>query len=640
MSDPNQDFGETPFLRGGGETAELIARHDWASTSLGPLTAWSQSLKTGLSIVLRSSLPMAMLCGEDGVTLYNEAFGRLIGPRHPAAMGSKVREAWPDIAGLADQMMKCVLAGETLTFRDLEQKVVRSGQVDRIWMTSQCSPVLDEAGRPVAVLLICMEATPRVLAEHRAAIELDRLRNIFEQAPGFIVLSSGPDHVYEFVNETHNQIFGDRDLVGRPVREVFKDLPDQSFGDMLDRIYATGERVVGRAQRAFLPSRSGEGFEERFLDYVFAPVTDREGRIVGVFGEGFDVTEQVHTQAAAEESQRRLSAAIAIAQLGAFEWDLETGRAILDDRAREIFAFDADNPLMMDDVVARIDAADFARVKAEQAVAEAAGRTRREHEYRIYLPDGSTRHIAAVSDTVHATDGRPVRMIGVFDDVTEKRRAESRQRLLINELNHRVKNTLATVQSIAAQTLRSADDVRRAREAFEARLVALAAAHDLLTAQSWNGARLTDVVATAMAPFETTQRSQVSRSGPPVWLTAPRALALSLALHELATNAAKYGALSIPEGRVTIRWTLSVGELALSWREEGGPPVEPPARSGFGTRLLQRSLAHELRGDVAVTYAPEGVRCEIRFEVEQARSRPGHASAQSVLGESVRGFAV
>jgi two-component sensor histidine kinase len=352
---------------------------------------------------------------------------------------------------------------------------------------------------------------------------------------------------------------------------------------------------------------------------VFAPVTDREGRIIGVFGEGFDVTEQVRTQAAAEESQRRLSAAVAIARLGAFEWDLETGRAILDDRAREIFAFGPGESLMIEDVVGRIDAADFARVRAELTAAEAAGRRRREHEYRIRLPNGSTRHIAAVSDTVCASDGRPVRMIGVFDDVTEKRRAESRQRLLINELNHRVKNTLATVQSIAAQTLRSAADLHRAREAFEARLVALAAAHDLLTSQSWNGAGLSDVVATAMAAFETGGRPQVSRSGPPVWLTAPRALALSLALHELATNAAKYGALSVPQGRVTIRWSLSGGALTLSWREEGGPPVAPPARSGFGTRLLQRSLAHELRGEVDVAYAPQGVRCEIRFQVEEAR---------------------
>jgi two-component sensor histidine kinase len=130
-----------------------------------------------------------------------------------------------------------------------------------------------------------------------------------------------------------------------------------------------------------------------------------------------------------------------------------------------------------------------------------------------------------------------------------------------------------------------------------------------------------------MAPFETAQRSRISRSGPAVWLTAQRALALSLALHELATNAAKYGALSTSEGHVTIRWRLAGRALTLAWTEEGGPPVEPPTRAGFGTRLLHRGLAHELHGDVVVTFDPQGVRCEICCEVEDARPRPAAAVA-------------
>jgi two-component sensor histidine kinase len=255
---------------------------------------------------------------------------------------------------------------------------------------------------------------------------------------------------------------------------------------------------------------------------------------------------------------------------------------------------------------------------------------RREFEYRIHLPDGATRNIATVSDALAGPDGGIERIIGVFDDVTERRRAEKRQRLLINELNHRVKNTLATVQSIAAQTLRSAPSLERARDAFEARLVALAAAHDLLTAESWHGARLTDVVASAMAPFETAKRPQISRSGPPVWLTAQRALALSMALHELATNAVKYGALSISEGRVAIRWKLSPDLLlSLSWNDQGGPPVAAPERAGFGSRLLQRSLARELGGEVAFTFAPEGVRCEIRCRLENGRSSAAPAMLEA-----------
>ena len=159
--------------------------------------------------------------------------------------------------------------------------------------------------------------------------------------------------------------------------------------------------------------------------------------------------------------------------------------------------------------------------------------------------------------------------------------------------------------------------------------MALACAHDVLTAESWHGARLNDMSCAAMAPFEAVQRPQISRSGPPVWLAAQPALALSLALHELATNATKYGALSTPEGRVSLNWSLAADMLTLVWREEGGPPVQAPVHSGFGARLLQRSLARELQGEVALAFPPEGVRCEIRCRASglRAAASPEFASA-------------
>jgi PAS domain S-box-containing protein len=613
------DASATAFLRGGGRMAEVIASFDWSTTSLGPPQTWSATLKGAVSTMLGSHMPTAVFWGENGVIIYNDAYATLIGRRHPQVLGLTAHEAWPQTA--ATQMMRSVLAGETLEFRDMEITTYRSGHAEQIWITSQCSPVRDEAGQPAGALIICIENTERVLAERRAAIELNRLRSIFEQAPGVIAMLSGPDHVYEFVNEAHKRLFGDRDLVGRPIREAMADLPDQSHIEVLDRVYATGERVVGRATPLLLPTASGDGFEERILDYIFEPVTDGEGRVVGVFIEGLDFTEQARAQAAAEESRRRLSAAVAIARLGAFEWDLDLNRATLDERAREIFGFGPDEELTVDDLVKRVEPADYERLRAERNAGLAEGRTRQDFEFRVRLPDGTVRNVRSVSDTLAEPEGPPTRVFGVVDDVTEQKRAEARQRLLLNELNHRVKNTLATVQSIAAQTVRSAPDVKSAKDAFEARLVALAAAHDLLTAQSWHGAPLADLVGRAVAAFQTTPRP-IDISGPPVWLSAQRALALSFALHELATNAAKHGALSRPEGRVTIRWSIGAGELTLRWIELGGPPVTPPAHTGFGMRLLQRSLAHELHGEVVVTFAPAGLRCEIRCPLEDQRPAP------------------
>ncbi|MFN3514966.1 MAG: HWE histidine kinase domain-containing protein [Phenylobacterium sp.] len=212
-------------------------------------------------------------------------------------------------------------------------------------------------------------------------------------------------------------------------------------------------------------------------------------------------------------------------------------------------------------------------------------------------------------------------------ELAERARAEQRQQLLINELNHRVKNTLATVQSIGAQTLRASRDVTEARDAYEARLMALSAAHNLLTARRWESAELREMIEGAVSPFETEPTSRFRLAGPQVELEPASALALAMALHELGTNAVKYGALREPDGRVEVGWRLSDGVLELIWRETGGPQVAPPERQGFGSRLLERSLARELGGAVRLSFPPEGVRCEIRFPLPDAGSGPLGAQA-------------
>jgi len=204
-------------------------------------------------------------------------------------------------------------------------------------------------------------------------------------------------------------------------------------------------------------------------------------------------------------------------------------------------------------------------------------------------------------------------------EIAERRRAEEHQRLLMNELNHRVKNTLATVQSMGAQTLRTGRNLTEAREAFVSRLMALSAAHNLLTAERWGSADLEDVVRMAVAAFDEPLGTRVSVEGPGLRLKAPHALGLAMALHELCSNAVKYGALSVDDGRVRIRWTLEpTGLIRFVWQEEGGPPVLPPVRRGFGSRLIEEGLARELNGEVRMDYLPEGLRCELSFHLDRA----------------------
>jgi two-component sensor histidine kinase len=210
-----------------------------------------------------------------------------------------------------------------------------------------------------------------------------------------------------------------------------------------------------------------------------------------------------------------------------------------------------------------------------------------------------------------------VAITGASRDLTDRKQAEELQRLLLSELNHRVKNTLATIQAITAQTLRSADDLPSAREAVSRRIRSMAQAHDLLTLRAWSGANLTDVVTRALDAFAP---AQVNMAGAAIDVSPKHALALSLALHELATNATKYGALSCPEGRVTVQWGEQAGMLRLDWEESGGPPVTSPTQKGFGSRLLEQLIVRDLGGDTRLDFDVSGVRCSITARLDHGTS--------------------
>ncbi len=223
--------------------------------------------------------------------------------------------------------------------------------------------------------------------------------------------------------------------------------------------------------------------------------------------------------------------------------------------------------------------------------------------------DGSLVDISLAVSPIRNSHGQVVGASKIARDISERRRADEHKTLLIHELNHRVKNTLATVQSLALQSLRNGHS--SGRDDFEGRLIALSRAHDILTNENWQGAWLEDVVRQTIAPFG---EGRVVAEGPFVRLSPKQSLAISMALHELATNASKYGALSAEAGTVNIVWTVSGNEpalLKLTWTEKGGPAVTPPAKQGFGSRMIARSLANELAGTAELDFKPEGVVCSI-----------------------------
>jgi PAS domain S-box-containing protein len=233
--------------------------------------------------------------------------------------------------------------------------------------------------------------------------------------------------------------------------------------------------------------------------------------------------------------------------------------------------------------------------------------------------DGSLFWSAVHISPVRDERGDVVQHFASFVDLTDHKQEQAQSRMLIDELNHRVKNTLATVQSIVWQALRNTSDPELIRESIESRLFALSRSHDLLTRENWEGAGLLDLIKAALEPFGVANgRSEhFVITGRNIRVSPKVALALGIAFHELATNAVKYGAFSNNAGSVLISWTIEQSpggkRIVLRWQEKDGPPVTPPSRKGFGSRVIERGLGHELEGTVGLDYPADGVICTINF---------------------------
>lgn len=252
-------------------------------------------------------------------------------------------------------------------------------------------------------------------------------------------------------------------------------------------------------------------------------------------------------------------------------------------------------------------------------------------EYRVFhAASGDYRWVHESGVPLRDPDGSIREWVGAVTDVHERRRGEERQKLLLNELNHRVKNTLAIVQAIVFQTMRATPNAGEALTRVQARLMALSGRHDLLNATSWAGASLRELIEAELAPYRGRDGGKAVLEGPHVDLDAKTALALGLVVHELATNAAKYGALSSPEGRVEVRWRMR-GEAAgprldIDWIERDGPPVSAPEGAGFGTRLIERSVTGELSGEVECHYSETGFRCRLSLPLPVSAERASAAA--------------
>lgn len=352
----------------------------------------------------------------------------------------------------------------------------------------------------------------------------------------------------------------------------------------------------------------------------------QDGKIRSIIAVTVDVTERRRSEAALRESEARFRNMAD--QTPVMIWMTDTaGHCTYLNRQWYDFTGQTEAEGLGDGWLDAVHPEDLAATR-EIFVLSSARREPFRLDYRIRRRDGEYRWAIDAGSPRLSEDGRFVGMIGSVIDISDRKRLEEHQTLLINELNHRVKNTLATVQGIAMQTLRSSDVPAHLSQAFTARLIALAKAHDVLTRENWQGAEMSAIVEDLIRTYQAEDQRRFDTSGPRVRLSPRMSLSLTMALHELSTNAMKYGALSNETGRIVLTWRIrgegAARRLLLCWEERGGPPVAPPTRRGFGSRLLERGLASELAGEVQLTFDSRGLTCEMDIPLAE---EPAFAAA-------------
>lgn len=283
--------------------------HDWSNSPLGPPQTWPQSLRIAVRLMLNTGHPMYIFWGPDLICLYNDAYSQSIGPeRHPGSLGQPGRQVWGEIWDIIGPQIDQVMTGRGATWHENALvPITRNGQREDVYWTYSYSPIDDdraEAGIG-GVLVVCTETTQAIQAHRHKDDEVRRQRRMFEQAPSFVCILHGPDHVFEFVNNAHRQLFNSAGWVGKPLREAFPDIAGQGFYELMDQVYETGERFVARAAPVRFRAGPDAVDEVRYLDFIYEPLSGDDGQVFGIFCEGFDITDTHRAEAIVGRNQAR-----------------------------------------------------------------------------------------------------------------------------------------------------------------------------------------------------------------------------------------------------------------------------------------------------------------------------------------------
>jgi two-component system CheB/CheR fusion protein len=395
--------------------------------------------------------------------------------------------------------------------------------------------------------------------------------------------------------------------IGRPIGHFARKFAD-------DALLSDAETVLSKLTRIEAEIRSDEG--KWFLRRVL-PYRTRDNRIAGIVITFTEITESKRANDAVNEARIYAEAIVATARQPLVI--LDGGMHVRSANQAFYTLFGTSPERTEGRRLYELGGGDWSVPELRKLLEEVLPEDERIEDFEVTFgsPGPEQRGMLANARKLMRNGGREELILLAIEDITERKRDATRQEMLVGELNHRVKNVLATIQAIMSQTLRNSGSLEDFSTAFVGRLHALAQAHNLLADKEWVGTEVGQLIAQTVAPYRSEDGNRITVDGPHLTVRPRVGVALVMILHELATNAAKYGALSVPTGQLTVTWCRdgdgAAERIHLRWHETKGPKIKPPLRQGFGTKLIERSTAHELGGEARLEYPEEGFRCELTF---------------------------
>jgi PAS domain S-box-containing protein len=602
------------------EMSALVRAKDWSKTLLGPSESWSPSLTLVVNLVLASGFPMAVRWGAEFVMVYNDSYAPILGDKHPWALGLPFSEVWPEVQETLRPLHEAILSGKraALFAEDLLLRVQRHGsEWEDARFTISYSPIPDASSRTGVggILITAVETTNRVATEnalraseerYRSAMmlgrmgswEVDFVKGIRTWTPEGMALfginlADGLGHVGGETDELRQSIHPeDRHLLAQ--YHALANTQDSFAAEY--RILRPDGKIGWLSGYGRVLDRQADGKAHRLIN-VAIDISERK-KIEAALGEG-------------EQQLRWLASIVGSSDDAIVSKNLDGIITSWNRGAERIFGYTAEEAvgqpitILIPQDRQSEERAILTRVRRGERVDHFETIRQRKHGSLIVVS-------LTVSPVINA-EGKIVGASKIARDITEEKRAQEQIATLAREAEHRSKNLLATVQAtVGLSQSHTAEGLKRV---IEGRIQALANVHSLFVETRWIGAELSAIATQELAPYSETDKMGVRISGPQVLLDPNAAQVMAVTLHELATNAAKYGALSIPNGRIDLEWSDGAdGRLILKWRETGGPAVKLPTHRGFGTQIIERMIS-QLKGKTHFDWNTDGLICEITVPV-------------------------